>query len=69
MADNQTPSALDKLEAYVEISNLLTRICHLADESINGDRPATIEELSQYLTDDAVWNFYNNDGTLSASGS
>ena len=67
---NNIPSKLDKLEAFVEISNALTKISQIADESINTGKPITINDLSPYFTDDATWIFTdpdNNSTTWSMS--
>lgn len=54
-------SILNKVEAFVEISNALTKVSQIADNSINSGKPITAKDLSPYFTDDAIWIFTGTD--------
>ena len=62
-------SSVDKLEAFVEISNTLTKLSRAADESVNRNEPVTKDQMSTFFTDDAVWTFFgaNNKPLATAS--
>ena len=55
------PSTMDKLEAFTEINNTMTKICHAADESINTGKPVTKEQMCEFLTEDITWTFLGED--------
>ena len=55
------PSTMDKLEAFMEINNILTKICNAADESINSGKPVTKDQLSEFLTEDTTWIMLGED--------
>ena len=62
------PTALDKVEAFIDISNVLTTICKVADDLVNIGRPGVENDLIQCLIPNAKWTLIDSENiTHSAS--